>query len=122
MNVGKELAGKSVSIKVKGEYFTSTVSSKGKATIKISSKLARSMGLKSGKKYKARVVFKDFIRFADKDVSVDFNGNIYNLRTNANGYAYFIITKDMVKPLKKGKYVYTIRYGENTAQRAIKLK
>ena len=122
MNVGKELAGKSISIKVKGEYFTSTVSSKGKATIKISSKLARSMGLKSGKKYKARVVFKDFIRFVDKDVSVDFNGNIYNLRTNANGYAYFIITKDMVKPLKKGKYVYTIRYGENTAQRAIKLK
>ena len=80
------------------------------------------MGLKSGKKYKARVVYKDIVRFVDKDVSVDFNGNIYNLRTNANGYAYFIITKDMVKPLKKGKYVYTIRYGENTAQRAIKLK
>ena len=103
IKIGKDLAGKKVSVKFKGEYFTTKVNSKGKGVLKISKKVARELKLKKGKKYKARVVYKDMVIYKKQPVNVKINGKTYTVKTNKKGAVIFKITKKMVKKLKPGK-------------------
>ena len=123
IKIGKDLAGKKVSVKFKGEYFKTKVKANGKGVIKINKKLARELKLKNGKKYKARVVYKDMVIYKKKPVNVKIDGKTYTVKTNKKGAVIFKITKKMVKNLEIGKkYPYYIEFGENTAKRNLVIK
>ena len=117
INIGKDLAGKKVSVKFKGKNFNTKVDSKGKGVLKISKKLARELNLKKSKKYKASATYEDKVIYKNKQVNVKIGGKKYTIKTNKKGVAVFKITKKMVKKLKVGKkYQYCIEFGENTAK------
>ena len=123
IKIGKDLAGKKVSVKFKGEYFTTKVDLKGNGVLKISKKLARELKLKKGKKYKGRVVYKDMVIYKKQPVNVKIDGKTYTVKTNEKGAVIFKITKKMVKKLKPGKkYPYYVEFGENTAKRNLVIK
>ena len=123
IKIGKDLAGKKVSVKFKGEYFTTKVDSKGKGVLKISKKLARELKLKKGKKYKAHVVYKDIVIYKKQPVNVKIDGKTYTVKTNKKGAAIFKITKKMVKKLKAGKtYPYYVEFDEDIAKRNLVIK
>ena len=108
IKIGKDLAGKKVSVKFKGEYFKTKVKANGKGVIKINKKLVRELKLKNGKK---------------KPVNVKIDGKTYTVKTNKKGAVIFKITKKMVKNLEIGKkYPYYIEFGENTAKRNLVIK
>ena len=123
IKLGTDLAGKKVSVKFKGEYFTTKVDSKGKGVLKISKKVARELKLKKGKKYKAHVVYKDMVIYKKQPVNVKIDGKTYTVKTNKNGAVIFKVTKKMVKKLKAGKtYPYYVEFGEDIAKRNLVIK
>ena len=123
VKIGKDLAGKKVSVKFKGEYFTTKVDLKGNGVLKISKKLAHDLKLKKGKKYKGRVVYKDMVIYKNTPLNVKIDGKTYTVKTNKKGETVFKITKKMVKNLKVGKkYPYYVEFGENTAKGNLVIK
>ena len=124
LKVGKKLAGKKVDIKFKGEYFKGKVKSNGKVVIKINKTLAKELKLKKGKKYKARVVYRDIdIIYKNKPVNVKIAGKTYKVKTDKKGISIFKINKKMIKKLKVGKkYPCYISFGEDSIKRKLVIK
>ena len=117
IKIGKDLAGKKVSVKFKGKYFNTKVNSKGNGVLKISKKLARELKLKKSKNYKAIATYEKRVVYKNKQFNVKIYGKTYTIKTNQKGLAVLKITKKMVNKLKIGKkYPYYIKFGENTAK------
>ncbi|MBE6500361.1 MAG: Ig-like domain repeat protein, partial [Methanobrevibacter thaueri] len=110
------------SYEITASYKNQTVKNTVKVNNIVITKAVKVKKSKKVNKVKASLSTVDGKVLAGKTLILKFNGKTLKAKTNSKGVASFSIKKKMIKKMKKGKYVYTVTFGQDTASNKLTIK